>query len=807
MGAGSISYVQVALMIVLITFSVVGLRLGKESLGVFHKGAYYKRFRWVLASTLKVTSLPVQVSRGEGGKHENALFYPFQHLTSIWHEVDEVSYELRATGKELTVFFHVFGKGFTLIKATRKLKRALLSVKSSLEARFPGLVLSIPSPEEFREIFKLHQGKPASSKKKTLTVVLPSKERKICVLTVSGGIDTTAYSGLTQIDMLARGLVQLDADASFVVCFKPAKKKFGIIGGDNLARSEKTTGLWSVSCYTLLELDENERDLEFKTLQVKNILSTVFSSSADRLKVKVVSGSTLKRKYSTIAMRRFFGRSFELSSLKLSALTHLPTKGVPGLNLKVKPEFSIPPEKIFQGDGVKVGYVIFEDKKIFPFNLKLEHLRKGVAVLGAIGSGKTRMIMKVAQDVAANYRIPVLIFESKGEFASLIERLPPDMLEKVIILRPGSTYAPLKINLFDPGEMMPEEYARRLFGLLNAVFRSLFREDSELTVQMSRVLSDVLPEVLRNEETRSIEGFLRVLRDYGKREEKNPNIYSTISALEARMNIFLRGMLGEVFNTRSSNVSIEELMRNVTIVDFSYLFSNGGNKEDAQLIMNLLMLHVFQSGLKRVNVNMLSHLVIVDDARFLIPEVFVRRSTSDTTAIEDMITLERGKGQGLILICQDPSVSRIALANCNTRIVFRLSFKSQSEEEFIRMSLNLPEEQREFLLTQPNRSALVKIPEFPHPFPIITNEYNIKEVTPTIIEKHNRTYHPYLFKNSEELNVDHFLEWVASMGSVTLEQAARQIKVKMSDVIELIGKLEKEGYLALKDGKIFIKSS
>ncbi|MEM2574027.1 MAG: hypothetical protein QXF77_06400 [Candidatus Jordarchaeales archaeon] len=297
------------------------------------------------------------------------------------------------------------------------------------------------------------------------------------------------------------------------------------------------------------------------------------------------------------------------------------------------------------------------------------------------------------------------------------------------------------------------------------------------------------------------------MRDYGKREEKNPNIYSTISALEARMNIFLRGMLGEVFNTRSSNVSIEELMRNVTIVDFSYLFSNGGNKEDAQLIMNLLMLHVFQSGLKRVNVNMLSHLVIVDDARFLIPEVFVRRSTSDTTAIEDMITLERGKGQGLILICQDPSVSRIALANCNTRIVFRLSFKSQSEEEFIRMSLNLPEEQREFLLTQPNRSALVKIPEFPHPFPIITNEYNIKEVTPTIIEKHNRTYHPYLFKNSEELNVDHFLEWVASMGSVTLEQAARQIKVKMSDVIELIGKLEKEGYLALKDGKIFIKSS
>ncbi|MBS7287205.1 MAG: ATP-binding protein [Candidatus Freyarchaeota archaeon] len=607
--------------------------------------------------------------------------------------------------------------------------------------------------------------------------------------------------------MLARGLVQLDTDASFVVHFKPVRKKFGMRHRKrNTEPTEEAVGLWKVSCYTLLELDK-EDELEIKILQVKNILSTVFSSSAERLKVDVVKGSTLRRKYHAISMKRFLGKPFELSSLKLSVLTYLPAKGVPGLNLKVKPEFNIPPEKILQGDGVKVGYVTFEDKKLFPFNLKLEHLRKGVAVLGSIGSGKTRMIMKVARDVAANYRIPILIFESKGEFASLIEDLPPDVLEKVIILRPGSPYAPLKINLFDPEDIMPEEYARRLFGLLNAVFRSMFREDSELTVQMSRVLSDVLSEALRNEKTRSIEGFFRVLRDYGKRETQNPNIFSTISALEARMNVFLRGILGEVFNTKHSNVSIDDLLRNMTIIDFSYLFANGGNKEDAQLIMNLVMLHVFQAGLRRMNVNTLSHLVIVDDARFLIPEIFVRRSTSDTTAIEDMITLERGKGQGLILICQDPAVSRIALANCNTRIVFRLSFKSQSEEEFIRMSLNLSEEQKEFLLTQPNRSAVVKIPEFPHPFPIVTQEYNVMEVSPATIERYNRAYHPYLFGDKERFDVNLFLEWIASVGPVSLDQVARQMKIRLGDAKEMIKKLEMEGYITLTNGLIFIKSS
>lgn len=800
-------YIQAALIAVLVTFGAICSKVGKVSLGVFARGVYYKRFRWVLASTLKVACLPVQITRGESKGHESPLFYPFQHLTSMWHEVEEASYELRVSGKEVTVLFHVFGRGLLLAKAAKKLKKSLLSVKASLETRFPGLVLSAPSPEEFREIFRLHQGKPISKRKKVLIVELPSGEKKICGLTISGCVDATIYGGLSQIDMLARGLVQLDADASFVVCFKPVRRKFRIRHRKSDPEpTEEAVGLWNVSCYTLLELDE-EDELEFKILQVKNILSTIFSSSAERLKVNVVKGSTLRRKYYAISMKRFLGKSFELSSLKLSALTYLPAKGVPGLNLKVKPEFNIPPEKILRGDGVKVGYVTFEDKKLFPFNLKLEHLRKGVAVLGAIGSGKTRMIMKVARDVAANYKMPILVFESKGEFASLIEELPPDVLERVIILRPGSPYAPLKMNLFDPGDMIPEEYARRLFGLLNAVFRSMFREDSELTVQMSRVLSDVLSEALRNEETRSIEGFLRVLRDYGRRETQNPNIFSTISALEARMNIFLRGMLGEVFNTKHSNVSIDDLLRNVTVIDFSYLFANGGNKEDAQLIMNLVMLHVFQAGLRRMNVNTLSHLVIVDDARFLIPEVFVRRSTSDTTAIEDMITLERGKGQGLILICQDPAVSRIALANCNTRIVFRLSFKSQSEEEFIRMSLNLPEEQKEFLLTQPNRSAVVKIPEFPHPFSIVTQEYNVMEVSPATIERHNKTYHPYLFEDEEVFDVNQFLEWIASVGPVSLEQVARQMKIRLSYAKETIKRLEKEGYITLTNGLIFIKSS
>ncbi|MEM1728514.1 MAG: DUF87 domain-containing protein [Candidatus Jordarchaeales archaeon] len=800
------NYVYGALIITLLTFCVLYVRARKTYVGSFSKGVYYKHFKWVLAAALKVAYLPIQTAHKGDKGGEQQFFHHFQHFVSMWQEIDEASYELKVTGKEVAVFFHIFGKSLSLSRAAKKLKKNILSVKTSLETRFPGLVLSPITSDEVKEVFKLHHGRPVSAKKKILNVKLPDGEKKICVLMLTKNVDQF-HGGISQIDMLARSLIQLDANVSFVVCFKPIKKKFLLKHNkDDQVQAEKATGLWNTSCYVLLELT-NDDELELKVLRLKNILSTVFSGPTEKPEIKVLRGRTLKRKYYTLSMRGFLGKSFEITSIKLSALTALPGKGVPGLNLRVKPEFNIPPEKLLQGDGVRVGYVVFEDKKLFPFNLKLEQLRKGVAVLGAIGSGKTRMVMKIAKDVIANHKIPVLIFESKGEFASLIKELPPDVLAKTIILRPGSPYAPLKINLFDPGDMIPEEYARRLFGLLSAIFRSLFREDSELTVQMARVLNEVLFETLRREETRSIEGFLRVLKEYAKRETQIPNVLSTINALEARMNIFLRGILGEIFNTKKSNVNIEDLLGNMTIIDFSYLFSNGGSKEDAQLIMNLVMLHVFQAGLKRMNVNTLSHLVIVDDARFLIPEVFVRRSTSDTTAIEDMITLERGKGQGLILVCQDPSVSRIALANCNTRIIFRLSFKSQSEEEFIRMSLNLPEEQREFLLTQPNRSAIVKIPEFPHPFPIVTEEYDIIEVPPTVIERHNKTYHPYLF-GEEEIDVDKFLEWMVSVGPVTFEDVARQMKISMSNAIRTIRELERKGYVTtMENGLIFIRDS
>ena len=810
------------LAVVVIMFSLfihAYLRFFRLRYGVLSRGAYFKRFRWWMVSSLRVERLPVYLSQNNstvGGVivlDHSLNTYPFQHLLSMWHDVDSVSYELSVSKRSVAILFHVFGKGLSPAEAFKDLKKKIFSVKSGLEARFPGIVISFPEPRDFNEIFRLYKGKVVRTEGKSVRVKLPDGEKCICVLKLSGDVEASVYRGMTQIDALLRNLIQLGVNARFIVSFRPVKGFFKHLKRKIERKKENSPleselGLWEVSSYVVLEVENNDES-DIRILQVKNIFSTIFSGSRSKLEIKTLSGRKIRKSIVNIALKRSIGGSFELSSPKLSVLTHLPMKSTPGLLFEVKPDFKVPPEDIFKRkQGVVVGKVTYGKRKIFPCVIRLSDIRKGVAVLGAIGSGKTRMVMKIVRDAVARYNIPVLVFESKGEFASLIRDLPPAFLEKLMVLRPGSTYAPLKINLFEPGEMDPEEYAKRLLGLLNTIFKSLFREDSELTIQMSKVLGEVLTETVKREETRSFNGFVDALKEYAKRGSHIPNILSTINALEARMNVLRRGMLGEVFNVERSNLDVEDLLQKVVIVDFSYLLSNGGTKEDAQIIMNLLTLHVFQAGLKRMNINTLTHLVVVDDARLLIPEVFTRRSTSDTTAVEDMITIERGKGQGLILVCQDPSVSRIALANCNTKIAFRLTFKSQSEEEFIRMSLNIPEDQREYLLTQPNRSAVVKLPDFPYPFPIITEEYKAIQVSPVEVEQHNRRYHPYLFNRGrielEGQEINELLSWIASKGAVTVNQIAAKLKIKIKEAEELVKSMREKGYVEQTEETVHI---
>ncbi|MEM2146322.1 MAG: hypothetical protein QW279_13240, partial [Candidatus Jordarchaeaceae archaeon] len=319
----------------------------------------------------------------------------------------------------------------------------------------------------------------------------------------------------------------------------------------------------------------------------------------------------------------------------------------------------------------------------------------------------------------------------------------------------------------------------------------------------SRVLGEVLPQVVKDEKSRNFGALRKLLIDYAENNRQTaPYVDSTILAVEARLNVFRQGILSRIFNAEKTNLSLDDLLRKVVIIDFSYLLSQGGTKEDTQIIMNLIMLQVFQAGLRRMNSEELKHLVIVDDARFLVPEIFRRRSSGDTTIVEDMITIERGKGQGLVLICQDPAISKVALSNCNTRVVFRIAFKSPEEEKYIRLGLNIAEEQNRHLIIQPRREAIMKLAEYPHPFRIRTLNYQIPKITLQEIEEHNRSNHPELysekeirkegmqeipaFQDQDEIYLSEILSWLVTHDYITADKAEELTKTSYLKTRELL---------------------
>ena len=819
-------------MLILLGFGFSLYFISRISLGVLSRGICGRGIRYYFTTCLKVSNIPreeVKMQRQNIQEdHRTVIQYIHQHLTSMWRNVKEASYEIQVQEDGIGIYFYAHHCGFRGEECFKGAWKKIQSLKISLETRFPNIETKIQEFDELKKVFNIVDiNSKVTHKKDFLIFQTKEGETWISVIHMKGRIENTPHERYSQIDNLVGGLTRLGMDAHFIVHFraiKPPKvkrirsrnKKLRASNGeilvqineDKLEEEEREsghiTGFWHISAYIVVKT-ESEREAETRSTQVKNILTTVYSGAHYSPDIKILSGRKIKSKLKQIVLRKVVGKTGKMASTRLAALTHFPERPVPGVEAHEYPDFEIPPNNIFNYfTGIPAAYVLYREREIFTCAMDPEDLRRGLAVLGTVGSGKTFFVMNLVDKLLKKKHLPMLIFESKGEYVGLVKSLSPETAKNIVIVCPGSEFAPLKINLFDPGEMEPEDYARRLYGLIDETLHSLFRVDGELSLQMSRVLGEVLPQVVKEERFRNFDALRKLMSDYAENNRQTaPYIDSTILAVDARLNVFRQGILSRVFNAEKTNLSLDELLRKVVIIDFSYLLSQGGTKEDTQIIMNLIMLQVFQAGLRRMNSEELKHLVIVDDARFLVPEIFRRRSSGDTTIVEDMITIERGKGQGLVLICQDPAISKVALSNCNTRVVFRIAFKSPEEEKYIKLGLNIAEEQNRHLIIQPRREAIMKLAEYPHPFRIRTLNYQIPKITFQEIKEHNRNNHTGLypekeikkegmqeneFPDQDEIHLNEIFSWLVTHDYITVDKAEELTKLSYLKTQELLDK-------------------
>ena len=171
---------------------------------------------------------------------------------------------------------------------------------------------------------------------------------------------------------------------------------------------------------------------------------------------------------------RFFREkdSFLLNSEELASIFHLPLKStetpnIDWLSAKTAPAPSHTPES-----GLSLGYNIYRGFKK-EIRIKAEDRRRHTYIVGKSGVGKSVLLANMAiQDISNGEGVCVL--DPHGDLISdILERIPPERAEDVIIFSPADTERPLALNLLEYDEKYPEQKSfviNEMIGILDKLY-------------------------------------------------------------------------------------------------------------------------------------------------------------------------------------------------------------------------------------------------------------------------------------------------------------------------------------------------
>lgn len=165
----------------------------------------------------------------------------------------------------------------------------------------------------------------------------------------------------------------------------------------------------------------------------------------------------LDKQVSDFIYRRFNeGRSSLLNTEELTSLFHFPLKStetpnISWLNSKIAPApADIPTEGIMLGTNIYRGV----EKEI---RIKREDRRRHTYLVGKSGTGKSVTLNNMAiQDIQNGEGVCVI--DPNGDLIQdILDRIPPERIEDVIVFSPADTERPLGLNLLDYDPAYPEQ--------------------------------------------------------------------------------------------------------------------------------------------------------------------------------------------------------------------------------------------------------------------------------------------------------------------------------------------------------------
>jgi hypothetical protein len=407
---------------------------------------------------------------------------------------------------------------------------------------------------------------------------------------------------------------------------------------------------------------------------------------------------------------------FYASTLLVAALARLPAREVPGLQMRLRPDFDLTPETsgaTAVSHGIKLAQVL--DWNRVPcgdLTLARSSLNRHVFVCGATGSGKSQTIRALLEQ-ATGAGIPWLVIEpAKAEYRLMAARLPGTA---VIRIRPGDLdQPPAGINPLEPaaGPDGTRFGLQTHADLLRALFLAAFQADEPfpqvLAAALTRCYEDAGWDLVTGQSVTpgrqpaypGLEDLqsaaLAVVDEIGYGREVRDNVRGFVTV---RIGSLRLGTTGR-FLDGGHPIDFATLLKSNIVFEIE----DAGDDRDKAFLMGAVLIRLTEhlrihhgpgisTGLK--------HLTVVEEAHRLLRQPPPGSTGPAAQAVEmfaDLLAEVRAYGEGLVIAEQIPAkLIPDVVKNTAVKIVHRLP--AADDRAAVGATMNLRDDQSAYLVT------------------------------------------------------------------------------------------------------------
>ncbi len=164
--------------------------------------------------------------------------------------------------------------------------------------------------------------------------------------------------------------------------------------------------------------------------------------------------------------------SFLLNSEELASIYHFPLRGTETPNIMWLSSKIAPAPANIPTEGISLGINIHRGIKK-EIRIKRQDRRRHTYLVGKSGTGKSVLLANMAiQDIQNGEG--VCVFDPNGDLITdILDRIPPERAEDVIIFSPGDIERPLALNLLEYDARYPEQKSfviNEMIGILDKLY-------------------------------------------------------------------------------------------------------------------------------------------------------------------------------------------------------------------------------------------------------------------------------------------------------------------------------------------------